>query len=272
MQQITVGDVTLEYEVRGSGEPVVLIHGALIAPTFKDMAADAALDRFKVIQYSRQGHAGSSRADGLLPIDKQADDCAALLRILDAVPAHVVGHSGGGIIAIEVARRHPEAVRTLSLLEPALIDVPGGAHLLEKFPSFFQAYQSGDKAGAVNSFLSAVCGDAYKDSLNAVPGSFEQAVSDSDTFFASEFPTFPMWSFTQEDARRMTMPVLSVMGANSDRVISSTMYSEIHSRVLDWFPNSRPFVLPGATHLLQFENPHDMAVGLAEFLKESSQS
>jgi pimeloyl-ACP methyl ester carboxylesterase len=271
MQQAVLDGVTLEYEVRGSGEPVVLIHGALIAPTFKAMMEDAALDGFRIIRYSRQGHAGSSPAEGLLPVDKQADDCVALLRSLDAVPAHVVGHSGGGIIAIAVARRAPEAVRTLSLLEPALIDVPTGAHLMEKFPSFFQAYQSGDKTGAVNGFLTAVCGDAYKDALDAMPGSFEQAVADSDTFFAAEFPTFPMFSFTQEDAGRMTMPVLSVMGTRSDEVIGSTMYSEIHARVLDWFPNSRPFVLPGATHLLQFENPHDMAVGLASFLKEGSQ-
>jgi hypothetical protein len=62
------------------------------------------------------------------------------------------------------------------------------------------------------------------------------------------------------------------MGANSDQAAGVPLYSEIHARVQEWFPNSRPFVLSRARHLLQVENPHDMAIGLADFLQESSQA
>jgi pimeloyl-ACP methyl ester carboxylesterase len=59
------------------------------------------------------------------------------------------------------------------------------------------------------------------------------------------------------------------MGANTDAAIGLPTYSEIHARVLEWFPNAKPFVLPKAAHLLQVENPHDMAEGLAAFLESN---
>ena len=100
MERANVDGITLEYEVQGSGEPVVFIHGALIADTFSPLTAEPILrDRFRLIRYSRRGHAGSSKDDGPLSIARGAADCLALMRSLDAEPAHVVGHSGGGVIA-----------------------------------------------------------------------------------------------------------------------------------------------------------------------------
>jgi pimeloyl-ACP methyl ester carboxylesterase len=94
----------------------------------------------------------------------------------------------------------------------------------------------------------------------------EQAADDADAFFTGEFPSIAEWQFTKEDANRIKQPVLSVVGANTDASIGLPTYSEIHQRVLDWFPNAKPFVLPNAAHLLQVENPRDMAGGLAAFL------
>lgn len=267
MKRAEFDGTTLAYEEVGSGEPVVLIHGALIADTFHTVMPEPALKDFRLIRYHRQGHGESSKPDGLLPVAKQANDCVALLRSLDALPAHVVGHSGGGIIAIQIALEAPDAVRTLTLLEPALIDVPSGAALFATMGSVLQAYQAGDKAGAVDGFIRAVCGEGYRTALDAaLPGAFEQAVADADTFFASEFPAMPSWSFMREDAAQITQPVLAVTGANSDAVSQAPIYNEIQARVLDWFPDARPFILPRAAHLLQVENPHDLAEALAAFL------
>ena len=60
--------------------------------------------------------------------------------------------------------------------------------------------------------------------------------------------------------------MLSVVGAETGAAIGLPVYTEIHERVLEWFPNAKPFVLPQAAHLLQVENPHDMAEALAAFL------
>jgi pimeloyl-ACP methyl ester carboxylesterase len=59
-------------------------------------------------------------------IAQQAADCRALLRGLGNDRAHVVGHSSGGVIALQLALAAPEVVHSLVLLEPALMEVPSG--------------------------------------------------------------------------------------------------------------------------------------------------
>ena len=82
-------------------------------------------------------------------------------------------------------------------------------------------------------------------------------------FFDHELPALQQWSFTREDASRITQPVLAVIGAKS--AVSHPIWRERHDLLLSWLPNAEPFVLPDATHLLQIENSREMAEGLAAF-------
>jgi pimeloyl-ACP methyl ester carboxylesterase len=270
MQRASIDGITLEYEVNGTGEPVVFIHGALMGHTYRPLMAEPAMRNYRFIGYNRRGYAGSSPPGGALSVAGHAADCLALLRKLDAVPAHVVGHSSGAVIGIQLALDAPEAVRSLSLLEPALLGVPSGGALVEKLGASVPIYEGGDKAGAVDKFLREVCGKDYRRTVDTqLPGTLDQAAADADAFFTGEFPAVAEWQFTEEDAKRITRPVLSVMGANTDAAIGLPTYSEIHARVLEWFPNAKSFVLPQAAHLLQVENPRAMAEGLAAFLKSN---
>jgi pimeloyl-ACP methyl ester carboxylesterase len=149
MNRADLDGITLEYEVQGSGEPVVFIHGAHMVDTYRPLMAEPALKGYKFIGYHRRGYAGSSRPDGALSIAEHAADCLAFLRKLDAVPSHVVGHSSGAIIGIQLALDAPNAVRSLALLEPARLDVPSGAALVEALGASMPMYEAGDKAGAV---------------------------------------------------------------------------------------------------------------------------
>jgi len=267
MNRADIDGITLEYEEHGSGDPVVFIHGAHMGDTYQPLLAEPALKDYKFIGYHRRGYAGSSQPQRALSVSDHAADCLGLLRTLTAVPAHVVGHSSGGAIALQLALDAPEAVLSLVVLEPALLDVPSGAALFELLGPSAQIHEAGDKAGAVDSFLRAVCGKDYRRVVETqLPGALDRAAADADAFFTGEFPAVGGWAFSREDAARIKQPVLSVMGANTDVAIGLPTYSEIHARVLEWFPNAKPFVLPRAAHLLQVENPHDMAEGLAAFL------
>jgi pimeloyl-ACP methyl ester carboxylesterase len=267
MNRAELDGITLEYEEHGSGEPVVFIHGALMGDTYRPLMREPAMKNYRFMGYNRRGYAGSSPPGGALSVADHAADCLALMRKLDAVPAHVVGHSSGAIIGIQLALDAPDAVRSLTLLEPALLDVPSGEALFGLLGPSVGINEAGDKAGAVDSFLGAVCGKDYRRVIDKqITGAFGQATADADAFFTNEFPAIGEWQFTKEDAARITQPVLSVVGANTDASIGLPTYTEIHERVLDWFPNTKPFVLPKAAHLLQVENPHDMAEGLATFL------
>ena len=260
-------DAELEYEVHGAaaGEPVVLIHGALIAEAYAPLCAEPAVAaRYRLVRYHRRGYAGSSRVPAPFSIAQQAADCRALLRGLGIERAHVVGHSTGGAMALQLALDAPEVVHSLVLLEAALLDVPSGALLAEALEPAFQLYQAGKTEEAVDGFIQAVIGPAYRGFLDElIPGAFAQAVADADTVFAVESPSVGEWRFTQEDARRIGQPVLAVLGSESAKDWAG--WPEVQARVQEWMPQAEPFVLAGANHALEEMDPRGVAEAMAAF-------
>ena len=80
---LTTGEVELEYDVVGAGEPVVFIHGAFIADTFRLLLAEPVLvGRYQLILYRRRGYVGSSRVSVPVSVGQQA---AAPTRLLQGV-------------------------------------------------------------------------------------------------------------------------------------------------------------------------------------------
>ena len=257
--------VELEYEKRGGGEPVVLIHPGHFADWFTPLLDEPALtEHYRVLTYHRVGCAGSSHIAGPVSFAQQAAHCRALMHHVGIERAHVVGHSTSALIALQLALDAPGAVHSLALLEPAFISVPSAQTSRAFVGTAVQLCRAGDKAGAVDTFLQGTCGLGYRAVLDrALPDAFDQHVADADTFFGQELPALQQWSFTPEDARRITQPVLAVIGAKSQE--QDRIWVERHELLLSWLPNVEPFVVPDATHLLQVQNPRAMAEGLAAF-------
>jgi pimeloyl-ACP methyl ester carboxylesterase len=263
------GDGTeLEYELLGSpaGEPVVLIHGAFIAEAYAPLCAEPAVAaRYRLVRYHRRGYAGSSGVPAPFSIARQAADCRALLRGLGIERAHVVGHSSGGVIALQLALDAPEVVHSLVLLEPFLPDVPSGPVFAEAIGPALQMYQAGDKAGAMDGFVRVAIGPAYRSFLDPlIPGWYEQALADTDAFLAVELPSIGEWRFTREDARRIRQPVLAVHGSESAKDWAG--WPEVQARLQEWMPHAEPFVLAGANHALEEMDPRGVAAAMAPFL------
>src|SRR5918911_414356 len=165
---------------------------------------EPALSDYALIRYHRRGLAGSSRT-GPASIQQQAADCAGLLAQLGVQAAHVVGHSYGGAIAVQLALDAPALVHTLALLEPGLLKVPSAAAFFEQLAPVMESYQRGESASAVDLFLQGVGRPNAREIVErAVPGCFEQAIQDADTFFQVELPALQAWTFTQQDARHIS--------------------------------------------------------------------
>src|SRR6516165_8627087 len=108
MQRARLNSSELEYEIVGSGEQVLLIHGSHVARSFVPLLEQKVLtDDYTLIRYHRQGWLGSSSPVGSLSIEQQAADAAELLGFLSVERAHVVGHSYGGAIALQFAHDFP---------------------------------------------------------------------------------------------------------------------------------------------------------------------
>jgi pimeloyl-ACP methyl ester carboxylesterase len=267
-----IDGIELEYDVRGSGEPLVLVHAGIFADWFKPLMDEPVLaSRYQVVGYHRAGYAGSSRAAGPVSIAEQATHLRGLMRHLKIVRAHLVGHSSGGNIALQLALDAPQLAHTIVLMEPALpVTTLGPERMLSMRAAMapvFEAYRVGDKARAVDGFMRGVSGPGYRVVLDrALPGAFEQAVLDADTFFGQELPSLQEWSLRREDAARITQPVLSVVGAKSKQL--SPIWAARHQMVLSWLPKAEGLVLPDATHLLHVEHPRAVAEALAAFFAQ----
>jgi pimeloyl-ACP methyl ester carboxylesterase len=266
MERAAVDGLELEYELRGSGEPVVLIHWGVSATWADPLLEEPALaDRYRFLSYHRAGFGHSSPIEGPVSIADHARHCLLLMRQLGIERAHVVGHSSSVPIALQLAIDTPEAVHTVVSMDaarPAPQTEVQAAFLREFVEPAVECYRAGDREGAVDTFFRGVFGPDYGDPLEqGLPGAFEQAVSDADTFFTQELPAlWQRWSFTEEDARRITQPVLAVVGEHSART-----FQERRELLLSWLPNAEPFELLGATHLLHLQNPRGMAEALASF-------
>jgi pimeloyl-ACP methyl ester carboxylesterase len=258
MERATLGSVELEYELRGAGETVVLVHHGAGADWFRPLLDEPSLNsRYRMLLYHRAGYAGSSRLAGPLTFAGEAATFDALMRHLRIDRAHVVGHSASGCIALQIALDVPSRVHSVALLEPALLAVPSPPEV----PQALVLHRDGDTRAAVDTFLRGTCGPGYRVILErALPRAVDQALADVDTFFGHELPALRGWSFGPAEASRVRQPVLAVLGESSE-----PRFQKRQELLLEWLPNVEPFVLPGAGHLLHLQNTSGMAKGLAAF-------
>jgi pimeloyl-ACP methyl ester carboxylesterase len=233
----------------------VLVHGAVIADAFSPLTAVSAVtDACHVLRYHRRGYGASAPTPPPASVKQHADDCRALMRRCGIERAHLVGHSFGGAVALQLALDSPAMVHSLALLEPAILSVPSVQMFADELKPIMARYQAGDKAAAIDAFLRLVGGADYRAFVDAtIPDAIDAAIRDADSVFVLDLPAITEWRFTREDARQITQPVLAVVGATS-----ASLFTEIHDLVLEWMPQAKPFRLSGASHLLQMANPNGL--------------
>lgn len=108
-----VNGLKLYYEIRGSGQPLILLHGGVVGITMFGPNLDALAEKRQVIAVELQGHGHTADIDRPLSFEAMADDIAALMKYLGIEQADVMGYSLGGGVALQTAIRHPGLVRRL---------------------------------------------------------------------------------------------------------------------------------------------------------------
>ena len=108
-----VNGLELYHEIRGSGDPLVLLHGGVVGMTMFDSILPELASGRQVISVDLQGHGRTADVDRPLSFESMADDIAVLIKHLGFENADVMGLSLGGGVALQVAFRHPRSVRKL---------------------------------------------------------------------------------------------------------------------------------------------------------------
>ena len=263
----------------GDGDPVLLIHAGLFAGWFTPLAAAPALSGNRVIRLARAGYTGTPAPSGLTLVE-YAGHAAALLERLDTGPAHVVAHSSGTPIALQLALDHPELVRTLCLCEPPLVDTLAAAEDHEPLRAMLgpvigaamAATARGDLPAAFDLFMTAVCGPAYREVMTGTLGAevLAEAERNCGYFFTDEIPAINGWAFDPAEAARLDRPVLLVRGG-----ASPPPTHRLIERVAGLLPDATIATVGGVNHLLPLTAPTELArlvSGLAETQKNSSSS
>jgi pimeloyl-ACP methyl ester carboxylesterase len=264
---VQAAGITFECNVARGGEPVVFVHGAFIADAFGTVVEQSPLADYRCITYARRGYGGSGRTPGPTTIERQAEDCRALIAELGFERVHLVGHSYGGAIALELCLASPDLVASLTLMEPALLlGASADGYRAGLAATVRRAAEAGMES-AVHEFLESRS-PGYRERLEQVlPGGFEQAVRDAPTTIEDELPFLPDWRFDEQRARPITAPVLSILGEGSREL--SPRFEEAHLSLLDWLPSAEGAVIPGATHLMQFDAPEAIAEAVGSFLRRN---
>jgi pimeloyl-ACP methyl ester carboxylesterase len=134
MAVVDVNGTRLEYAEAGRGEPLILVHGSLEDLRIWRRQVEPFSARYRVIAYSRRYHhpnAAPGAGDPAYTAALHAADLTGLIEALNLGPAHLVTSSFGGCVALQMAVRRSELVRSLVLAEPPLMPllahIPGGA-------------------------------------------------------------------------------------------------------------------------------------------------
>ena len=259
--KITTG---LEYEERGAGEVIYLVHAGVHSAWFRPLFEERALDGFRVIRVVRPGYGHSEVATGHSFAD-HARACGRLLRELGVERAFWVGHSSSCGIGLQLAVDDPELVAGLVLYESAK---PSGP-LREQASATYvgpavAAAARGDIPGAFDTFLRGVGGEGYREALQKVLGAdgVHAAVRESTYFFAHEIPALREWTFGASEAAAVAAPALIVRGAGSQ-----PWFRENSDILADLLRLAETVTLPGADHLGPLTHPAEVASVIADFAR-----
>lgn len=257
-----VNGLSLYYEIRGEGKPLILLHGGLGSIEMFGEVLSLLAEGRQVIAVDLQAHGRTADIDRPLSYEAMADDIAALISELGLEQADVMGYSLGGGVALRTAIQHPEVVRKL-----VLISTPFARD--GWFPEVLagMGQMSAESAGMMEQT------PMYKlyASIAPKPEDWPALVGKTGALLGKDYD----WS---EDISGMTIPTLLVVGdADQIRTSHTVAFFELlggGQRDGGWdgsgMSNSHLAILPGITHYTIFMLP-ELASTVTPFLDSPAQ-
>jgi len=252
----------LEYESAGEGDAVLFIHGAIVADSFAPMMREDALTEYRRIRYRRRGFGGSKAPGNPPTIEEHARDAKALLDDLGVGHAHLVAHSGGAPIAVQLAIDEPDTVASMVLIDPALMNAAMAAGFHEMITPLIELHKAGDSTKAVDLWMSAGNRDWKTLIEQTIPGVADQAVADAAGTFEFDLVAMRDWDFEAAHAQRITQPVLYLTcsgGAHRSSVAEMFRAAVPHVRAEE---------MPDVDHTAPMTQPAATANVVARFLHD----
>ena len=287
MPSVKVNGDSLEYAERGSGEPLVLVHGLASDYRTWQLQQDAFAAHFRTIAYSRRYHwPNRPIPDGVdYSMLQHVEDLKKVVHSLDAEPAHLVGHSYGALLCLLLILREPHLARSLVLAEPPAITllVSNNPKLLELLTVLVtrprtaaaiikyvaagvaparRAFRRGEMESGLRIFGEAVFGRGGYDRLRE---SRKAQVRDNLSNVKAELLGSGFAPLDPRQVRAIKTPVLLMTGAHS-----VSLFHHLIDRLQELLPHAKRTEIEGASHMMHEDNAPAYNRVVESFLAEHS--
>lgn len=272
MATARINGIDLYYEEHGprDGEPVLLIMGFLMNAGAWGSQIPA-LVRYRVLAFDNRGSGRSSQPEGAYTMAQLTDDAAALMAETGMPSAHVIGASMGGMIAQELALRHPQRVRSLVLLctSPGGPQSAGYARLEERSRELFETKDAAASMTPERARDFAL--ELFTPQFLANPGpGFLQMAGTTMQYPASLAGAQAQMRAilthdTYDRLPQISVPTL-VMAGEDDPMIEAE-----NSRILaERIPGAELLLFPGLRHGFTAEQPDQVNAAIVEFISRQT--
>lgn len=257
MATMRINGTELYVEEMGSGPLLLTLHGGLgLDHTYFRPAFDRFAERFRLVYYDHRCNGRSERADlSTLTLPQLADDADALREALGEREMIALGHSYGGFIALELAKRHPGSVRALVLADtaPRMDAAEETAAIIAARnhpPEVIEAFQNmGETNEAVTASLPTwIALYVYKLEAADVLPVFRDTIVDVAAMGRS-MEALTEWDVV-DDLSSMTMPALAIAGRHDFITPASQTL-----RIAAAMPNARAVIVEDTGHFPWLEDP-----------------
>jgi pimeloyl-ACP methyl ester carboxylesterase len=239
---VELDGVTTWFEVDGDGDPLVLLHGGLSDGTAWGLQVPAFAEAYRVFNPDRRGHGKSPDTDAPFDYDEMAAETIAFLEHVVGGPAHLVGWSDGGIVALLVSLARPDLVRRQVLI---------GANF--HYEGLLPEFDTGDDPDAESMAM-----------IKAIYDGVALDPSHWPAFYAKSLVNFrasPTMDANELEAVRAPTLVL----AGDDDCIHHAHTVELFETI----PAAQLAIVPGTSHMLLLEKPALLNQLILEFLAET---
>lgn len=252
MSRIEISGSSIEYGEQGSGEPVMLLHSSGASSAQWRALIDRLSSRFRVIAPDLYGYGASSNWSGrsTFTLDDEAALVVALLGRLDQ-PAHLVGHSYGGAVALNVARTRGALLRSLTVIEPVAFHLLRGGdaadaaalrEILDVTAMVVRALACGEYGDGYGRFVDYWGGSG---TWAGIPAAKRQALAPQLAKVALDFHATLHDPATIDEFRMLAVPTLVLQGA-----CTNLPTQRICARLAAALPEACMKTVGGAGHML----------------------